>query len=121
MIFYLLLIFYQASTSLGIDEKQWDEFVEFVLELLVNHPISQADTVMALKLGSSVYQNYDNWLAQPNNVVKPFDAKVSYLLNHWKQKNNYTSMREMIVDLNEKLKKETSFNMMREELKQRFL
>jgi len=109
-----------GSTSQGIEDEQWDAFLAFVQKLLEEHPIGQADTVMALKLGSKVYQHYDTWQGQ-GNMMKPFPAKVTYLLNYWESIKNHTSMNAMVMDLDEKLKDEASFNMMREKIKQRFL
>ena len=92
-----------------------------VQNLLVKHPEARADKVMAIKLGSSIYHHYDTWLGQSRNVDEPFDAKVIYLLSYWKNKRNHSSMPAMVMELDEKLKNETSFNMMREQIKQRFL
>ena len=109
------------STNQKISDKQWDEFVDFVNKMLEDHPNAQADTVLALRLGASILSHYDSWQIQPINIAKPLPVKVCYLLGHWKHKNNYTSMTAMVLDLNEKLKSEASFYLMRQQLKQRFL
>ena len=109
------------STDQNISDKQWDDFVDFVNKKLEDHPIAQADTVLALKFGASIYSHYDKWQIQPINIAKPLPAKVCYLLGHWKHINNHTSMTAMVMDLDEKLKSEASFNLMRQQLKQQFL
>jgi len=110
-----------GPASQGIDEELWDDFLALVHSLLEDHPIAQADTVMALQLGSSVHHHYDTWKVQDTNIAKPFRFKVEYLLNYWKRKKNHSSMRAMVIDLDQKLKTEASFNMMREQIKKRFL
>ena len=69
--FYLSFTYDVGSTSQGIDPEQWDRFVALVYKLLEDHPTSQADTVMALQLGGSFYQHYDNWKNEGINFVKP--------------------------------------------------
>ena len=121
MNFHLSVTADLGSTSQGIDSEQWDSFMAFVHKLLEEHPIAQADTIMALKLGSSACYYYDAWQSQPMNIAKPLHVKVAYLLDYWAKKMCLASMREMVSDLDEKLKSEPSFDMMREQIKPRFL
>ena len=114
-------MFVQDTTNHSIDENQWDNFVDFVNKLLEEHPIPQADAVMALKLGSSIHTHYESWQYQPLNIAKPLSLKVSYLLSYWKQNTNPSSMNAMVMALDDKLQSESSFTMMREKIKQRFL
>jgi len=109
------------STSPSIDEKQWDNFVAFVNKLLEEHPIPQADAVMALNFGSSIHTHYQTWQYQPINIAQPVSLKVSYLLSYWKQKTNPSSMKAMVMAFDQELKSESSFNMMREQIKTHFL
>ena len=95
-------------------------FFAFVNKLLEEHPIPQADAVMALKLGSSIHTHYESWQYQPLNIAKPLSLKVSYLLSYWKQNTNPSSMKAMVMALDDKLQSESSFNMMREQIKQRY-
>ena len=84
--FYLAYTFLLGTAINGIGEKQWDDFVSLVHKLLEEHPIAQADTVLAIKLGCAVYFHYDAWQGQTINMAQPLLAKVAYLLNYWKQK-----------------------------------
>lgn len=120
LIFRYIHIF-TDSLSPGVDEKQWDAFVAMVNSLLEEHPIAHADTILALRLGASIYSHYDTWLNQAINMIKPFPVKVAYLLNYWKQRKNHTTMRAMILDLDESLKAEGSFNILRQQIKEHFL
>ena len=105
----------------AIDENQWDAFLDFVPTLLEEHPIARADSIVALRLGTSVYQHYENWQYNPMNMVKSHPEKVCYLLSYWKQNNTFSSIRAIVMALDEKLKAESSFNMMREQIKQHYL
>ena len=109
------------TKSLVADDSQWDDFLAYVSKLLEEHPIARADSIVALRLGTSVYQHYENWQYNPMNMVKSHPEKVCYLLNYWKQKNDLTSMRAIVMALDEKLKLESSFNMMRGKIKKRYL
>ena len=87
---------------MNIDDNQWDDFLAYVPKLLEEHPIPQADSIVALRVGNSVYQHYQSWQHNPINMVKSLTEKVCYLLD-------------------EKLQSEPSFNMMREQIKQQYL
>ena len=105
----------------AISENQWDDFLAFVDKQLEENPVTKADTLMAYKLGWSIYSHYNSWQYEAINIANPQPVKIGYLLNYWKQKRNHASMRAMVMDLDEKLKPEPSFNLMREQIKQRFL
>ena len=76
---------------------------------------------MALRLGSSISSHYEKWEYQPINVAKPLEVKIAYLLNYWKESNHYNSMKDLLMDFDEKLTSEKSFYSMREEIKQHYL
>ena len=120
MNFYLSFAFDLGSSSQGIEPEQWDDFVTFVHDHLVEHPITQADMEMALLLGSTVSYHYDTWQGQGTNMAKSFRAKVSYLLNYWRMRMNHSSMKAMAMDLDKRLKKEPSFNNLRAQIKQQY-
>ena len=120
-LYFYRTVRFSDSTSHGIDKKQWDDLVVLVHRLLEEHPTAQADRILAQRLGCSVSFHYNTWSEETINIAKPFLVKVAYLLNHWKQIENHTSMKAMIMNLDESLKAEISFNSMREKIKQRFL
>ena len=114
---FLIVLDFESPT---VFDDQWDDFLDYFPKLLEEHPTARADSVLALKLGNSIYQHYNSWQSDPMNIAKTPSEKVCYLLNDWKQKKNLASMRAVIMALDEKLKSESSFNMMREQIKQRY-
>ena len=98
-----------------------DAFLEFIHKMLQEHPERQPDLIFAIKLGSSIYNHYEKWQYEPINIAKPRRAKVAYLLTEWMNRSNHKSIKEIVKDLDERLKSESSFNFMRENMIQRFL
>jgi len=54
------------------------------------------------------------------NFAKPPSEKVCYLLNHWKQQKKLASMSAVLIALDKQLESESSFNMMRQQIKERY-
>ena len=95
MSFHILFTSDLECTRQGIDTEQRDAFLDFVYKHLEQHPILQADT--------------------------DAHAKITHLLDYWSKEKKHTSIRAMVMDLDETLKSMPSFNMMREQIKQQFL
>ena len=85
------------------------------------HSEPRADALLALQLGHSISSHYNTWECQSSNITKPSKVKVSHLLCYWKERNDHTSMKELAMDFNEKLKSEPSFNSMRQQIYRRFV
>ena len=117
--FSYVLLEFTHSISHPIVKKQWDGFVEFVYQRLQKHPSRRPDAVMAILLGSSIRSHYMNWSYQI--PAKPLEVRIAYLLNYWRAKSHYHSMKDLLTDFDEKLKSQKSFDSMREEIKQHFL
>ena len=110
------------SISHPISEKQWDDFVAFVIDqLLERHPETRSDSLMAFRLGGSISTHYSRWKNEAINMAEPLHVKIAHLLSYWKATNHFDSMRDLLKEFDEKLSSEKSFNSMREEIKRHFL
>jgi len=110
----------QACNDQKISDEEWDRFVKFVEKLLEAHPITQADAVIAYNLGGGIYSHYDAWKSDGGNFLKPLKEKVRYLLTYWKEKNSEKTLKSLIIDLDNKLRDDSSFNLMRGKIKSHF-
>ena len=86
-----------------------------------DHPETRSDSLMAHHLGSSISSHYDKWENEPINTAKPRRVKVAHLLEYWKATTNHINMKKLVLDFDEKLGLDISFNSFREDVKKRFL
>ena len=100
---------------------EWVDFIDFVHKLLEEHPIPRVGNLMALRLGSSTYTHYSSWKVEAINIAKTSNEKIFYLLTHWREKMKPSSLKALVMKLDEKLSKDATFNSIREKISQRFL
>jgi len=100
--------------------NEWRKFVTIVLSGIKDHPDLKYTDSIALGLGSHVHRAYEEWEMTSQGNSAPFDTKVNYFLDFWRNTKSNQEIGFLVKDFLDLLEHKSDATNLRQKVESHF-